>query len=131
MIDFAQDPEFRRRRDHDAVNAERTRRLEAGSIFTVPGYGDVALQARLQDMVTLSGLLDGAQARIAAGDVTTIKRFRDRDNTDHLLTPPQIAQMVQIGTAWVEAVYNASWDIKKLDPVPADFTDDGHWPPVR
>lgn len=111
----------------DHVNAERVRRMDVGVIVTVSGYGDVALQGRDTDKISLLGLKDVAVMRIQAGDTTTTTKFRDRDNVDHFLTPPQIVELWQNGIAWLETIYNRSWDLKSMDPIPFDYQDEGYW----
>lgn len=106
-----------------AVNAERQRRITAGRV--VDG---VRVTGRDEDARNLMSLALIAQMRIAAGDTTTPTTFRDGDNVDHALTPPQILTMWQESAAFVSAIYQASWDIKAMDPIPADFTADQFWP---
>ena len=62
-----------------------------------------------------------AQMRIAAGDTTTPTTFRDSDNVDHDLTPAQILTMWQESAAYVSAIYQASCDIKAMNPIPAEW----------
>lgn len=111
------------------VNLERARRVAAGTVVSVTGYATpITLQGRDEDQRTLQGLCTAAQIRIGQGDVTTLTKYRDMDNVDHMLTPPQIVEMWSLGSAWVSAVYQASWLIKDMDPHPADHTDDALWP---
>lgn len=110
------------------VNRERSRRIAEGVVVSVEGYGDVALQGRLEDQINLIGLYNGAMLRISQGDTTTVTKFRDRDNVDHDLTPPQIVDMWAKGSSFVSQVIQASWDVKDLDPIPLDYTDDKYWP---
>lgn len=111
------------------VNIERRRRLEAGVDITLAdGVTVIPLQGRDEDMRNLHGLCTAAQLRIAAGDTTHETTFRDRDNNDNLLTPPQIVDLWSQGAAWVSAVYQASWAIKDAEPIPSDYTDDSRWP---
>lgn len=118
-----------RRAFADRVNAERARRVEMGAVLPVQGYPDlIALQGRPEDRNTLIGLSMAAQLRIQQGDTTTLTQFRDRDNTDHMLTPPQVIEMVNSGMAWVEAIYKASWQLKDRTPIPDNPEDDTWWP---
>lgn len=110
------------------VNQERSRRVAAGTVVSVEGYGNVALQGRQEDQITLGNLAQISMFRIQQGDTTTTTKFRDRDNVDHFLTPPQIVDMWAKGTQWVSDIYAASWDVKDLDPIPLDYTDDKYWP---
>lgn len=119
-----------RRQFADAVNVERARRLAHGVVVQVTGHGPVALQGRVEDQVTLTALKDAALMRVQAGDLVTLTRFRDRDNTDHDLLPMQVIEMWQLGAGWASAVYAASWDLKDREPIPEDLTDDTLWPPL-
>jgi hypothetical protein len=104
------------------VNAERQRRIEAGK--EIDG---VLVTGRDEDARNLQALLSVAQLRIASGDNTTTL-FRDGTNTDHQLTPAQIVDLFLQSTSYVSEVYAASWALKALDPIPADFADGSHWP---
>jgi len=113
----------------ERVNAARARRIAAGVDLTIEGLAaPVALQGRPEDRENLSGLAILAQLRVAAGDTTTPTTYRDRENADHTLTPPQVLALYAAAMAWVEAVYAASWAIKGADPIPQDFDDDSRWP---
>lgn len=110
------------------INAERDRRVAAGTTVNVTGYGDIPLQGGERDQTNLLGLVTAAQVRLAGGDSSTLTKFRDADNVDHMLTPMQVIEMWSKGAAWISANYDASWTIKALDPIPADFADDSYWP---
>ncbi|PWV97700.1 uncharacterized protein DUF4376 [Hoeflea marina] len=112
----------------DDVNRERERRILTGTAVTIDGYGDVPLQGREEDRSNLSDLAFAASLRIGAGDVTTTSVFRDRDNVDHDLTPPQFIEMWSQASAYVSAIYAASWAIKAMAPIPLNFSDDANWP---
>ncbi|MCJ8336581.1 MAG: DUF4376 domain-containing protein, partial [Epibacterium sp.] len=111
------------------VNAERARRLVAGTTVTVTGNGPVVLSGHDADTRNLQGLAFAAQLRLADGNTTHQTTFRDAENVDHVLTPAQVLQLWSLGSAWIEQVYTASWALKD-DPggIPADYADDGHWP---
>ncbi|KGE01011.1 hypothetical protein JL39_07675 [Rhizobium sp. YS-1r] len=105
------------------MNAERARRIIAGKIIN-----GIHVTGRDEDARNLTNLALGAQVRIAGGDSTTLKTFRDGDNIDHDLTPPEIMSLWQQSSEYVSALYAASWALKALDPIPADFADDSYWP---
>lgn len=112
-----------RRTAEMAINDERQRRLVAGKVINgvhVTGDDD--------DARNLTNLAMGAQMRVAAGDLTTITVYRDGDNVDHDLTPPQLIALWMASTEYVSALYAASWALKALDPIPADFAEDAYWP---
>lgn len=106
-----------------AVNAERQRRILAGTVI-----GGVHVTGRDEDARNLTNLALAAQLRIASGDTTTPTVFRDGNNVDHDLTPPQMLALWQQSAAYVSALYAASWAIKAMEPMPADVTDNGLWP---
>jgi len=110
-----------------AINAERERRISAGATVTVTGVGEIPVQGRDVDIRNLQGLGLMALARVSSGDTTTLTTFRDADNVDHDLTPPQVLELVQNAAAAAEAIIQASWTIKAMDPPPADVTDDSLW----
>ncbi|OJU02873.1 MAG: hypothetical protein BGN87_06170 [Rhizobiales bacterium 65-79] len=107
------------------MNAERDRRIVAGK--TING---IAVTGREEDARNLTNLALGAQLRIAAGDTTTLTTFRDGNNADHDLTPPEMLELWQQSAAYVSALYAASWTIKALDPIPADFDAESRWPAI-
>jgi hypothetical protein len=115
--------------DSASVNAERDRRVTAGSTFDVAGYGPVRIRGTADDTRNLQALAFAAQLRMAQGDVTHITKFCDDDNVIHDLTPPQILDLWSQGAAYVSAIYAASWVLKDgPDGIPADYADDVHWP---
>ncbi len=111
----------KREATHAAINAERNRRIEAGTII-----GDVYVTGRAEDARKLVSLALIAQMRIAAG-VETITIFRDGDNTDHELTPIQILNLWQQSAAYVSHLYAKSWEIKALETLPEDITENSLW----
>ena len=112
----------------EEVNVERSVRIAAGTEVVVAGLAEpVALQGRQQDLSNMLGLAMAAQLRIAQGDTQTQTTFRDRDNMDHVLVPAQVLELWQKGAAWVQTQYDASWALKAMDPIPADYADDVHW----
>lgn len=107
----------------EAVNAERGRRVQLGKVIN-----GVHVTGRDEDARNLTNLALGAQVRIAGGDLTTPTTYRDGNNVDHELTPPQLLALWQQSAAYVSALYTASWAIKAMDPIPADITVDDLWP---
>lgn len=114
-------------RKRAAVNAERERRIALGATVTVTGAGAIPVQGREVDVRNLQGLGLMALARVSAGDLEAVTVFRDADNADHELTPPQVLELVQRAAAAAEAIIAASWTIKAMDPLPDDVTDDVLW----
>jgi hypothetical protein len=113
----------------EMVNAHRDMIIEGGTSVEIDGYGSVPLQGRDKDQRNLLGLVQSASLRIAAGDTASLTKFRDAVNVDHLLTPPQIVEMWSKASAWIESVYDASWALKAMDPIPLDYaTNPEYWP---
>lgn len=112
----------------DAVNAERERRIAAGTTVPVPGTAGIPVQGREQDVRNLLGLGMAALARMSQGDNVTLTPFRDATNAMHDLTPPQVFALWHLSAMYASAVYQASWAIKAMTPIPADFADDSYWP---
>lgn len=110
------------------VNRERDRRERAGVTVAVPGAGPVPLEGNEKSMRNLQGLAFAASLRIGQGDTTTVTVFRDALNVDHSLVPAQILALWSQGAAYVTALYQASWVLKAMDPIPADYADDAYWP---
>ena len=110
------------------IDAERDRRVVAGVVITVPGYGDVALQGRDMDMRNLHGLATAAQLRMAVGAGAYVTTFRDRENVMHNLTQAQVLDLWSQGAAWVSLVFQSAWALKDGQSIPNDYTDDGYWP---
>jgi hypothetical protein len=105
-----------------AINIERDRRIVAGK-----SINGVYVTGRDEDARNLTNLALAAQLRIASGDIATLTRFRDGDNLDHELTPPQVLALWQGSAAYVSTLYAASWAIKAMDPLPEDITADELW----
>ena len=123
--DKAQEANTARR---EAVGTERTRRLKLGTTIDVTGYGLIPMQGRDQDQITILALENSARDLMAAGVTDPVIPFRDRDNGDHILTPPQVLELMRKAKAFAQTVYQASWVLKDADPVPEDYTDDKYWP---
>lgn len=109
------------------IDAERDRRLAAGAVVNVSGYGDVAIQGRQIDIAIYTNLAVRASALIQAGDDTPMA-FRDRDNVMHSLTPAQMAELMTRAGAAADAIYASAWALKDADPIPQDYADDENWP---
>jgi len=109
------------------VNEERDRRLYAGSVVAVTGYGNVPLQGRPNDQTNLIALEVSAMQLVAAG-LTVPINFRDAENVMHSLTPAQMLELAQKGKQAASAIYAAAWALKDGAAIPADFADAQYWP---
>lgn len=106
----------------DQVNAERERRILKGETFDgVYVTGDDTNRSNL------SGLAFGASLRISQGDTTTITVFRDGNNVDHELTPPALLSVWSQAANHVSMLYEKSWALKAMEPIPADYQSDAYW----
>jgi len=112
----------------DKVNKERRRRLEVGSVITVTGYGDIPVQGRDQDQITILALELSAKSMKDAGITTASIPFRDRDNGSHMLTPDQCLELMSKAKQHAQAIYVASWNLKDMAGIPKDYTNDKWWP---
>lgn len=110
------------------VDAERDRRILAGGTFDLAGYGPVSTQGRDVDARNLSNLALAATAQIAAGNGAGTTPFRDAGNVVHSLTWAQVFDLWQQASAYVSAVYVASWALKDAPPIPPDYANDSRWP---
>ena len=110
------------------VDEEHDRRALAGKTFTVTGYGDVALEGSLRTQTVLLALKDTARDLIDASITDPVLMLTDRDNVDHYLTATQVVELVNAGKQFMQELHAAKRTLKAMDPVPADFADDGYWP---
>lgn len=109
------------------VNRERDRRLALGTEVTPTGHGQ-AVAVNSLDEGNLTGLATLAVAQAAAGNGSATVQWRDNNDVLHTLTYDQVIEMHGLAAAYKQAVYAASWTLKDSDPIPADYTDDTHWP---
>lgn len=112
----------------EQVMIERDRRIAAGAVVSIPDYGDVPVQGGGSHDRNMQALGQVALARTGAGDITTITLFRDAQNVMHELTPPQVMHLWLGAVAATEAIYAASWALKDMADIPADYADDEYWP---
>lgn len=119
----------------DQVDAERDRRINAGTTLPVPGIdGGIPMTGRLQDQTALTALLIKAQALSSQGVTAPIMPLRDADNNNWTLTPGQMTSLVMAGLQWIEKTMEVSWAMKDHDPpfqsgIPSDYaTNERYWP---
>lgn len=112
------------------VNAERDRRVVAGSAFDLSGYASrVRVTGDNTTKSNLQGLAFGAQLRLAQGDTSTLTPFRDADDVIHMLAPGQMIELWMRCANYVSACFAAGWALKDAtDGIPADYADNEHWP---
>ncbi len=114
------------------IDAERDRRVVAGFVFAGKAFQlDLVSQQRITAM--------GADARfaIAAGAQPDDLRWADpdadfgwiaTDNSVLLMDAQTMAAFADAAKLWVARHTFAARALKDADPIPEDFTDDGHWP---
>jgi hypothetical protein len=114
------------------VNIERERRLLAGKVFYVPGYGSgIRVKGDADTTRNLQALGFAAQLRLAQGDTTHITQYRDQDNILHDLVPGQVLALWSVASTYVSELYQSSWLLKDDSAgIPVDYQDDVYWPDV-
>lgn len=117
----------------DAINAERDARIAAGFAF----MGKV-IQARPFDIENIIGASTGALGAMATGGVLP-GNYRwhggaedfvwiTDDNTGLTLDAHGMWALGQAALAHRASHIFAARNLKNMDPIPHDFTDDGYWP---
>lgn len=110
------------------VDVERDRRIALGASVTAGG-ATFPVQTRDDvDFRNINGLVSKGIVLTLQGDSTTTVTFRDAANTDHQLAATDLISMGSQVAARVEAIYAASWVIKAMGTIPADYAADNRWP---
>ena len=121
-------PEEARAAIEASILTERDRRIDLGTGINVTGVGTIPVSGRPQVQADLTSLVTAAQIAIAAGNTTATFPFRDEARTVHALTAAQVIELYMAGVAWLGAMRQAAWSLIDADPIPADYSDDRHWP---
>ena len=115
-----------------AVDAERDRRIDAGVLFR-----DVMYQSRATDRENISGAAQLGFMAVVGGAQPGDLRWSDPDQdfewiaADNSLVPMDAQTVVAFGKAAAERKQDlifAGRQLKDMNPIPADFTDDKWWP---
>lgn len=110
----------------DQVEAERERRIALPLDVTL-SVGQITVNMEPTAQRDIQGLSTvGLYLTMAQQSTTT--SFRDYSNTERELTPADLVSLGLQAAARIQAVYQASWALKALSPIPSDFTDDQYWP---
>lgn len=109
------------------INAERDDRIRSGCTIEIKGFAFIAVSGSQTDMINLTNLAQLANMSIASGNNTKIV-FRDALNNTYELTPAQMSELWQKATSYVTALYQASWRLKEMNPLPQNFRDNSYWP---
>ncbi len=110
------------------VENERARRIAAGHVVTIDATGvQIEVQTRNDvDFRNLNGLVSQAIVYSVMQSSQAIA-FRDANNQVHDLTP---AEMIEVGSdvaAAVQTIYEKSWALKEMMPIPENYKDDSYW----
>lgn len=109
------------------IGAEVERRIALPLTVAGLSVGNIEINMDAPSQRNLQGLASVGMYLVSA-DPTHVTTFRDYDNTSHDLTPADLVSMGLQVAARIQAVYEASWALKAMDPIPADYTDDSYWP---
>lgn len=118
----------------ELVKAEWERRVDVGGAFSVTGVTDpVPVPGRQPYREIIQAKLSAAQLFAAQGITDPVVMFRDGANTNHMLTPAQMIELCISSMRFYEALSSVYWAMKDgtgdfTAGIPADFTDDRHWP---
>lgn len=82
---------------------------------------DAPSQRNLQGLASVGMYLSA----VAPGTITA---FRDYANVQHDLLPSDLVAMGLQVAGRIQAVYEASWALKAIDPIPKNYADDSYWP---
>lgn len=114
------------------VDAERDRRIDAGVEFQ-----GVLFQSRAADRENIAGAAQLGFMAVVAGAQAGDLRWSSPDQdfawiaSDNSLVPMDAQTVVAFGKAAAErkqALIFAARQLKDMEPIPADYTDDKWWP---
>lgn len=103
------------------VTRERERRERLGADFPVTGLATSPVRVTAAQR---SNIADADQFRDAMSEPIP---FEDANGVRHQMTRDQIHELALLGAAYVQQLHTASYTLRQMDPIPADYTDDGHW----
>lgn len=111
------------------VDEERDRRIANGFTVTLTSGLTIPVQTRsLVDFRNISGLATSALALKTLGS-TDLMYFRGADDVTYELSLDDAIEMGLKVSAAVSAFYAASWVLKALTDIPADYKNDSpYWP---
>jgi hypothetical protein len=115
----------------DDVNVERDRRIFPGPITVTSTALAQPIPVDMRnptDRENLANLMQGAIVAKGQGITDPIVNFGDADNNVTPLTADQVIVLGMAGLAYGSAVWEAARALKAMNPIPADYADDNHWP---
>lgn len=110
------------------VNAERDRRLLAGSHFLPNGHS-APVHINSADESNLVGLAVTALSQVSLGNGSDTVTWIDNNGTSHVLTYVQVIELQSLAAQYKKDVF-ASAAALRDDPsgTPLSYQDDTHWP---
>ena len=121
-------PEEARAAQIAAINTERDRRLAAGFDYD---FGDARGVHRINttdsDMRGWDEVTKMAQTALNLGQPDT--EIGIKTGTGRVTVTASEWQMILLAAGmYRQPVFNAAFDLRAMDPIPADYADDKHWP---
>lgn len=111
----------------DDVVIERRRRLAMGFDYDFGGGRGVHRIGTTElDMAGWDEVTKIALARHAMGATTPIAIVTDTGPAD--VTPADWLAILEAATAFRQPIWQASFALQTMDPIPADYTADTYWP---
>ena len=113
----------------EKVDAERDRRIALGQTVTLSDGRTIKVQTKTEDdFMALDRLQNKALAYSLMQKPDVKMSLRDADNQMHELTASQMIELRELVDWEVQAIYEASWQLKDLSPIPENFADEKFWP---
>lgn len=113
----------------DNVIAERERRLALGFNYD---FGDARGVHRFgttaRDLAGWDEVTQLAAARLAKGETTPVDVVTNTGPAN--VTPLEWQDVLLAAGAFRQPIWAASFGLEAQNPIPADYADDAHWPPV-
>ncbi len=111
----------------EQVERERDRRLAAGFDYDFGTAGGVQhIGTTPADLVGWDDVSKYAAALLAAGDTATKITIATNDGTA-LVTASEWQHVLLAAAAFRQPIWQASFVIEAMSPIPAGLTDDKHW----
>jgi hypothetical protein len=112
----------------EEVNAERDRRIALGMLVQPTGVAaPFVMQTRdPEDFRNINGLSTAAIV-LKGLDPARVISVRDAADVQHDLTLDQVIELGLQVQAGVSAIYEKSWTLKAMEPIPLDYADNAYW----
>lgn len=109
------------------VDLERERRIALPLTVAVPSAQSFQINMDGYSQRNLGGLASVGQYLVATQSAQTTA-FRGYDDNTYTLTGADLVAMGLQVAQRIQAVYQKSWALKAMDPIPSDYTADSYWP---